>query len=43
MAGVDTNGKIIVYDPNGGNHFVGTPFTAAEIDESATSFWIFGK
>ena len=43
MSGVDANGKIVVYDPNGGNHFVGTSFTAAEINESATSFWIFGK
>ena len=43
MAGVDANDNIIVCDPNGDNHFVGTPFTAAEINESATSFWIFGN
>ena len=42
LAGIDSNGKIIVFDPNGGNHFVGVSFTAAEIAESATSYWIFG-
>jgi len=42
LAGLDANGKIIVFDPNGWNKYIGTSFTPAEIAESATSYWIFG-
>ena len=43
LAGLDANGKIIVYDPNGGNHFVGVSFTRDEINESGTHYWYFDE
>lgn len=43
LAGLDEKGKIIVFDPNGGNHFVGTSFTEDEITEAGTQYWIFDK
>ena len=43
LAGLDANGKIIVYDPNGWNNYKGTSFTPAEIAESATQYWVFKK
>ncbi len=43
LAGLDANGKIIVYDPNGWNNYKGTAFTPAEIAESATQYWVFSR
>lgn len=41
LAGITSNGRIIVYDPNGANHYVGTTFTMSEIAESGTQYWVF--
>ena len=43
LAGVNSSGKIIVYDPNGANRYVGTAFTKAEISEAGTCYWIFDR
>ncbi|MBQ3264804.1 MAG: C39 family peptidase [Ruminococcus sp.] len=43
LAGLTSDGKIIVYDPNGGNHYVGTAFALSEITASGTQYWIFDK
>ena len=43
LAGLDADGRIIVYDPNGGNHYVGVSFTRDEINEAGTSYWIFDE
>ena len=43
LAGVDSSGRIIVYDPNGGNHYVGEPFTMSQISASGTQYWVFDK
>ncbi|MBQ3284393.1 MAG: hypothetical protein IJH40_02015 [Ruminococcus sp.] len=43
LAGVTSGGKIIVYDPNGGNHYVGTAFDPSEITASGTQYWVFSK
>ena len=43
LAGVTSAGKIIVYDPNGGNHYVGTAFTRGDITASGTHYWVFDK
>ena len=43
MAGIDPTGKVIVYDPNGYNNYIGTPFTRDQIAASGTNYWIFGE
>ena len=43
LAGVTSGGKIIVYDPNGGNHYVGTAFDPSEITAAGTQYWVFSK
>lgn len=43
LAGVTSDGKIIVYDPNGANHYVGTAFTPDEITDAGTHYWSFSK
>ncbi len=43
MSGIDYDGKIIVYDPNGYNNYKGTSFTRAQINASGTSYWIFDE
>ena len=43
LAGVTSAGKIIVYDPNGGNHYVGTAFDPSEITAAGTQYWVFSK
>ena len=43
LAGVTSDGKIIVYDPNGANHFVGTAFSPSEITDAGTYYWAFDK
>ena len=43
LAGVTSDGKIIVYDPNGGNHYIGTAFDPSEITAAGTQYWIFDK
>lgn len=45
LAGIDENGKIIVYDPNGGNGYnpngEGAAFSQAQVSASGTMYWIF--
>lgn len=41
LAGIDADGRIIVYDPNGGNHYVGSSFNKEEITAAGTQYWIF--
>ena len=41
LAGITSSGRIIVYDPNGANHYVGTTFTMSEIAASGTQYWVF--
>lgn len=45
LAGIDENGMIIVYDPNGGNGYnpdgQGAIFSQAEVSASGTQYWIF--
>lgn len=41
LAGLDAEGRIIVFDPNGGNHYVGTAFDSSEITEAGTQYWVF--
>ena len=43
LAGVTSSGRIIVYDPNGGNHYVGESFTMSQISASGTQYWVFDK
>ena len=43
LAGVTSSGRIIVYDPNGGNHYVGETFTMSQISASGTQYWVFDK
>ena len=43
ISGLDANGKMIVYDPNGWNNYIGAAFTPDEIAESATQYWVFDK
>ena len=43
LAGVTSDGKIIVYDPNGANHYVGTAFSPSEITDAGTHYWSFSK
>ncbi len=43
LAGIDADGKIIVFDPNGGNHFVGESFTPDQITDAGTQYWVFDK
>ena len=41
LAGITSSGRIIVYDPNGGNNYIGTTFTMSEISASGTQYWVF--
>lgn len=41
LAGLTSSGKVIVYDPNGANNYVGTAFWMSEIAESGTQYWVF--
>ena len=43
LAGVTSAGKIIVYDPNGANKYVGTAFSPSEITAAGTHYWSFSK
>ena len=43
LAGITSSGKIIVYDPNGGNHYIGTSFDQSQITASGTQYWVFDK
>ena len=41
LAGITSSGKIIVYDPNGGNNYIGTAFNQSDITASGTQYWVF--
>jgi hypothetical protein len=43
LAGITSSGRIVVYDPNGGNNYIGTTFTMSEISASGTQYWVFDK
>lgn len=43
LAGITSSGRIIVYDPNGGNNYIGTTFTMSQISASGTQYWVFDK
>ena len=43
LAGITSSGRIIVYDPNGWNGYIGTTFTMSEISASGTQYWVFDK
>lgn len=41
LAGITASGKVIVYDPNGYNNYIGTAFSMSEVAEAGTHYWIF--
>ena len=43
LSGITSDGRIIVYDPNGGNHYAGTKFAQSSITASGTQYWVFDK
>ena len=43
LAGITNDNKIVVYDPNGGNHYVGATFSRSDITASGTQYWVFSK
>lgn len=43
LSGITSDGRIIVHDPNGGNHYVGTSFAQSSITASGTQYWVFDK
>lgn len=43
LGGITSSGRIIVYDPNGWNNYIGTTFTMSEIAEAGTQYWVFDK
>lgn len=43
LAGITSSGRIIVYDPNGWNGYIGTTFTMSEIAASGTQYWVFDE
>ena len=43
LGGITSSGRIIVYDPNGWNDYVGATFTMSEIAEAGTQYWVFDK
>ena len=43
LSGITSDGRIIVHDPNGGNHYAGTSFAQSSITASGTQYWVFDK
>lgn len=43
LAGVDENGDVIVYDPNGWKGYIGTAFDPDDVSVSGTQYWVFDE